>query len=196
LSFIPELYTVGTQSYFKNVLDEARTEIRCGPLCSNESEWNLKRIFMHSSKILGIPNPAHQYSLDLYDYFEPGFDDVYPTINREMGWEMVDGIYEHSDCLLHDVPFYLHTLKFPEMSEKTLFLSHQVRLGKISREEAMKQELQLIRDRAPPPSLAPFLKEIGMSEQEFTEAVRDWRKNQKYQGKWEQFLASLNSRLK
>jgi hypothetical protein len=82
------------------------------------------------------------------------------------------------------------------MSEKTLFLSHQVRLGKISREEAMKQELQLIRDRAPPPSLAPFLKEIGMNEQEFTEAVRDWRKNQKYQGKWEQFLASLISRLK
>jgi tRNA(Ile)-lysidine synthase TilS/MesJ len=195
LNFIPEVFCDGSRSYFKNVLDEAGTEIRCGPLCPKESDWNLQKIFKAGLKISRIPIATNQYRLDLYDYFEPGFDEIYPTISREMGWEMSDGIYEHSDCILHNVPFYLHTLKFPELSEKTFYLCHQVRLGGITREEAMKQELQLIRDRAPPLALAPFLKEINLSEQEFTEAVRDWRKNQQYKKKWEQFLVSLYHRL-
>jgi hypothetical protein len=195
LRFFPEVFTRGDRNYFKNVLDAAGTDIRCGPLCPKESDWDLKMIFRLGSKTLGIPNPTHQYFLDLYDYFEPSFDEIYPTINKEMGWVMKDGLYEHSDCLLHEVPFFLHTLKFPELSEKTIYLSHQVRLGNLSREEAMKKELELNRDRTPPPALSEFLKEIGMSEEEFSKAVRDWRKSDQYQKNWEKWVMSLYSRL-
>jgi len=181
LSMIPELFTLGDRCYFNNVLNDTSKEIRCGPLCPTNLEWNLQRIHKVGSKILSIPNLTHHYSLDLYDYFDPSFDEIYPKINQEMGWQMVDGLYEHSDCLLHRVPFFLHTLKFPELSEKTIYLSHQVRLGRISRDEAMKQEIRLIEDRTPPSILTPFLKEIGMSMEELTDAVRDWRKNIKYQ---------------
>lgn len=117
-----------------------------------------------------------QQAFSFYDFLDISREEVYHTIKKEMNWKAPSEDAEHMDCLLHEVPFYMHTLKFPEFTKKTTFLAGQVRFGEMTREEALEIENKELSSGKKPEILDSFLKELGMSEDEFESYVRDWKK--------------------
>lgn len=117
-----------------------------------------------------------------HDYFDVPRDELYDTIRREMSWTAPDDP-EHMDCIIHELPFYVHGLKFPELTKKTLFLAGQVRFGEMERGEALDIETKELAEKKKPAILDSFLKELDMSEDEFVLYASDWKKVEQYRNK-------------
>lgn len=93
---------------------------------------------------------------------------------QKVGWQSPGGAIEHGDCLLLPIKDYLQYKKWG-CSEVTGLYSLLVRNGEITREEALRKALAEEPAEAPP-ILPQFLKQIGMIESEFNEALkRDFR---------------------
>ncbi len=129
-----------------------------------------------------------------HDYFDVSRDELYDTIRREMGWTAPDDP-EHMDCLIHEVPFYVHGLKFPELTKKTAFLSGQIRLGEMEREEALDIETKELAEKKKPAILDSFLSELDMSEDEFMRYASNWKNVDLYRDKARSSLVSLYHRI-
>lgn len=121
--------------------------------------------------------------ISLYDYIYTPRDEVYETIKKEMGWEKSADAFEHLDCELHDIPFYIQTLKLPGVTTGTLYNSGLIRQGIMTREEAMKIEDEKLKNPQKPHILDSFLKEIKMNETEFTANAKEIGKPEKYKPK-------------
>lgn len=144
-------------------------------------------------ELLRLPNPMLTNRIALYDYIDANYDEIYNTIKQEMGWKKPVDQFEHMDCILHEIPFYIHTLKFPELTTDTLYYSGLIRLGRMTREEAMNLESNNPIKTLVPTVLDSFLREIGMSKDEFEASVRDWRKVEKFRKK-ENVIVSIYRR--
>ncbi len=129
-----------------------------------------------------------------HDYFDVSREELYDTIKREMNWTATDDP-EHMDCLIHEVPFYVHGLKFPELTKKTAFLAGQVRFGEMERDEALKIENKELSEKKKPAILDSFLKELDMSEDEFIFYASKWKNVDKYRNKTRNSLVSLYHRI-
>ncbi len=194
LSMAPELKQAGSDPFFvRNVLegeplrDEATlllgssgrfrerviAELRRIGLLSLASKMSrgVKKVLLRS---MGMPEPA--VGIRLYDHLDVKPDEMYEALGKEMGWASPKGELEHMDCALHELPLYIHTRKFPELSMHTLYRSSQIRRGLLTREDALHAEQEELANLHPPKNLAPFLAEIGMSEEEFEASVQDWRR--------------------
>jgi len=153
------------------------------PIADEISQWKIREMTRYVGglykrtlgKIFGV-----QQAFSFYEFFDVPREVIYNTIKNEMNWKAPPEDAEHMDCLLHEVPFYMHSLKFPEMTKKTTFLAGQVRFGEMTREEALEIENRERAQGKKPEILDSFLKELGMSEDEFVSHVRDWKKVDRY----------------
>jgi hypothetical protein len=182
----PEIFQGGDLSFFKNVIKDEpwKNDLRSihySPFTRqiNKLKEQLCRMFGLHPLLLGF----YSYYIALYDYIEPAFDQIRDTLEKEMGWESPEGKFEHMDCLLHDIPGYIHNIRFPELTGTTLYNSNLVRLGLMSRDEAMEKEKQVRASLKEPEALEPFLKQIGVTKEEFINSVKDWEKTDKYRNK-------------
>jgi hypothetical protein len=188
LSTVRELHEGGDVAFFRNVVRGEPLEKEVGPLWhvwrARREEIvkdlyrfrvvrvGLRRLFGMSWDLVPLAVP----SIGLFDFVQVPYSRVLSTIQDEMGWTKPPDQFEHMDCLLHEIPFYIHTLKFPELTTGTLYRSGLVRLGEMTRSEAMEAECNELRNPLPePPILARFLQEIEMSHDEFLSSVGDWK---------------------
>lgn len=118
--------------------------------------------------------------VNVYDYVFPSVEEIYTILKHEMAWTAPESGAEHMDCLLHGIPFYIHTLKFAQLTSTTLHHSHLIRLGRMDRQEALRIENKKLENPEVPSMLDPFLEEIDMTRDEFASYVRDWRRVYKY----------------
>ena len=123
-------------------------------------------------------------SIALHDYVDISHDERLRVIQSEMGWSQPpDAGREHMDCLVSEIKGYIQTRKFRGLSKSSLEHSGQLRLGHMTIEEAQRiQEDELARDEAPA-ILEAFLADLGMTMDEFQEAVRDWKKIERFRTK-------------
>ena len=180
LGFIPEIFQAGDVPFIKEVLKGEPLAEAVGPMTVNLTS-TIKRVISFSFRLLKIRNFMTPQRVGLYDYIEANYDAIYTTITQEMGWKKPENQFEHMDCLLHELPFYMHTLKFPELSKDTLYHSGLIRLGRMTREEAINRINNKQNER--PAILDSFLEELEMSNNEFEESIRDWRKIERYRKK-------------
>jgi len=89
-----------------------------------------------------------------------------------MGWSDGKGRAEHLDCELHDVPFYMNTLRIPNISKNTFYYSGLIRQGIMTRDEALKKEMEELQNIAKPTELDPFLNENHISPSEYEGYVK------------------------
>lgn len=189
LSMIPEIFQGGDLSFFKNVIrnESCFNDLRgihYSPISRqyNKIKEQFSRLLGFHPRLIGF----YTYYIALYDYFEPSFDEIRSIIMRELGWKNPDDEFEHMDCLFHDIPLYIQTIRFPELTQKTLYHSNLIRLGLMSRDEAMETESQLNREKKEPKNLELFLNEIGLNKDDFLRYVRDWRETDKFRNKFDQ----------
>ena len=142
-----------------------------------------------------IRSPRTAHSIGIYDYVSPRLDQIRQTLEKEMGWDNPTDKPEHMDCLLHELPFYIYTLKFPELTPSTFYHSGLIRLGLMTREEAMDSERERLDNPQVPAVLDSFLAEIGVSRDEFHASVRDWRATDRFRGKKRRAMMSVYRKL-
>ncbi|MBN1136113.1 MAG: hypothetical protein JXM73_05990 [Anaerolineae bacterium] len=188
LTILPELAEGGDVDFFRNVVRGEPVEKDVGPLWHEfrgRGEDLIRDLYRYRAVRVGLRRlfgiswdliPLAVPSIGLFDFVDVPYDTLRETIEAEMGWSKPPDQFEHMDCLLHEIPFYIHTLKFPELTTGTLHRSGLVRLGEMTRAEALEAEYDELRNRPGEPQiLAPFLQEIGMSHDEFLSSARDWR---------------------
>lgn len=102
------------------------------------------------------------------DYLEWNYNEVYETIHRELGWRRLPDRDEHVDCVVEPVVHYLRRQRVPELTSNTLRYSAMIRAGMMHREEALRgvnEELE--RERGIPAETEHFLHGLGIDLEEF-----------------------------
>jgi hypothetical protein len=113
-----------------------------------------------------------------------------------MGWTSGDAANaEHLDCELHGVAGYLHGLKFPDLTPHTIHRAGLVRMGKLQRSDALAQDLEERAGFGPPAELESFLKEMGMTRDQFLFYTRDWKTITRFRSVKPHRLRSLYHKL-
>jgi len=185
----PELTAAG--EIFRNLIKDDPIESEANQLIAGDRHKYFNAInrllFRWSYKVPRI--------ISIHDYFDVSREELYDTIRREMNWTAPEEETEHMDCLIHEVPFYMHKLKFPELTKKTAFLAGQVRFNEMSREEALEIENKELFEGKKPKVLEHFLDEINMSEDEFEFHAKDWKRVDKFRSKTRNYLVSLYHRI-
>ena len=185
LSGFPELFQSGDLTVFQNVCKEIDVKNGCDSLLGHEPKVTYKSYLSAALNLMRlkdkfVPKYITPDYIGIYDYLDSNYKEILDTINREMGWEKAGDTFEHTDCFLHEIPFYIHTIKFPELTGSTFYHSNLIRLGQMTREEALKLELEELENPGVVHGLDEFLKQLGMSKEEFIEQVTDWTKIKKY----------------
>lgn len=195
LGNIPELFEGGGWYFFRRVIENEQLEESAGPLLMNPYGSNLRRAAHLTFKLSRLPVPMIGRRVGLCDYVDISMDEIHRTLREQMAWASPTEDSEHMDCLLHEIPLYIHTLKFPELTAKTCYHSGLIRQGRMTREEAIRIEMQLLANRRAPERLDSFLRELGLTKGEFEVSVGDWRKMASFRDRKRRVLASLYHRL-
>ena len=196
LAGIPEVYQEGSVDYFRSVIKGEPIEKEVSPLLQDVSSWNLDRVFRIAARALRRPRLARSLYVRLYDHFDPDYERIYETIKREMGWTAGDEANaEHLDCELHGIAGYLHNLKFPDLTGHTIHRAGLVRMGKLGRDEALSQDLEERARLSPPAALEAFLKELGMTREEFLSYTADWKRIAPFRSRKKHPIRSLYHKL-
>jgi len=179
LKMFPELFQGPDQDFFSRVAQGssmANEAKRLGAIFQvNKMPFLSSRIKRRiRNRLLGLKK------VNIYNYLEFDRRDVLSIVSTEMGWQRPAKNFEHTDCLLHSIAGYTHTLRFPEMTPETAHLSGQIRFGEISREEALRIEEKMLTDRNTPSELQFFLEDIEMTNEEFVRYASDFKLADKY----------------
>ena len=175
VSQIQELSSLNTPSYFHSVIKGSKVYHRFRHIARNRYKLEIQKVVGGVLDVAGIPRtfmmrffPQH---IGLYDYIYNPFNEITEILKLEMGWKDGGGEVEHLDCQLHDIPFYRHTLKIPNIGKNTFRSSGLIRQGIISREDGLVQEKYDLENNEIPPELKSFLSKIGLTYEEYVHAV-------------------------
>lgn len=174
MSILPELLQNGEVRFFSKVPHGTPIEGDAAKLGAKRRLAVTPRVlFRIERKLRGKLSPKTSY--DIYDYLDVDRTEVQKVISSEMGWKKSGEHFEHTDCGLHPVVGYVHSLRFPDVTPETAHLSGCIRMGEITRDEALRIENELHANPEHPEILAGFLREIGMPRTEFDRCAPDWR---------------------
>ena len=127
-----------------------------------------------------MPDSNGTVHVELYDHVAFSADRILNTIEDKMGWTKPEGEFEHIDCLLHEVQHFVNIFKFDDITAKTFYRSYQVRLGTLTRDEALFLDKEELQNPPEPEVLDSFLGDIKMSRDEFFSSVKDWKNIDKF----------------
>jgi len=194
VSQIKEVSSLHTPSYFANVLKGTDSEERFNFLSSNKYKLEFQRITGGILDILGLKRSSlmrfFSQHLALYDYIYKPYPEIIEILKREMNWKDVFGFIEHLDCELHDVPFYVQTLRIRNISKSTLHSSGLIRQGIMSRDEALQKEEFELKNDNPPKELLRFLENNQITLEEYTDIVKHANTSQ-YEPKLQNFARDI-----
>ncbi len=194
--YLAELNPDDNRAYFKNVLEKEHFAENISQLQLNPFPWNLKKVVATLYRTLRIPNPPGISRLiGLMDYIDVSPEELDETITKEMGWRSPPDRYEHMDCTASQVASYIFTLKFPDLTSDTVNLSGAVRMGSMTREDAMKVENEKLATSRVPRELEMVLEKLEMNKDEFEACTKDWKKMERFYGHKRRFIRSLYRKM-
>ena len=71
------------------------------------------------------------------DYLDWNYHEIYDIIRNEMGWEALPDRDEHVDCLADPAVHYLREIRCGDLTQNTLRYSAEIRSGQRERSEAL-----------------------------------------------------------
>jgi hypothetical protein len=119
--------------------------------------------------------PQH---IGMYDYLYKPYPEIIQIIKTEMGWSDGAGKAEHLDCELHDIPFYMNTLRVKDITKNTFYYSGLIRQGIMTREDALRKEEEELKNNEQPKELVKFLSDNKISSEEYKQYVVYAKKTQ------------------
>lgn len=175
----PEIFQDGASSFFENVLESHPffDDVRSIRYNRGMKEKVGKAAFLLTNGRLRLGS----IDIDVADYLDWNYKQVYETISHEMGWQALPDRNEHVDCSIDPVMHYLRQLRVPELTPNTLRYSAEVRCGQMDREQALALVEAEKENRSAPKELELFLDKLKMSRNEFDSCLGDGLRHTKYQ---------------
>ena len=102
---------------------------------------------------------------NLADYMDWNYKEIFDTIRQELNWTSSEET-EHMDCIIHPIQNYIQLRRFPDLDLDRLKYARLIMAGQMTRVEAMRK-LEKPAQQCPKSVLNLFLKNIGMSKNEF-----------------------------
>jgi len=197
IGIFPELFEGGDVRFFRNVVRDEPIGQYVRAFCSPWTGRQISKGLREALRLVRLHNTLvgrYTYHLRLYDYLTPDFATIKATIEKEMGWKCPDDNFEHMDCQLHDIPPYIHSIKFPGLTPTALYNSGLIRLGHMKRDEALRIEEKNLLQPKKPRGLREFLEEIDLNEDEFHSCVADWRRMGTFRDRWNESFRAFYRR--
>jgi len=199
VSQIKEISSLNTASYFANVIKKTKVESDFKHFARNKHKLEFQKIVGGVTDIIRIPRtslmrfvPQH---IGMYDYVYKPYPEIIEIIKKEMGWSDGLGKAEHLDCELHDVPFYMNTLKIPNITKNTFYYSGLIRQGIMTREDALRKEEEELLTNEKPNELVRFLTDNHISTEDYQKFVVGADKT-KFEPKLEKVARNIYHKLR
>jgi hypothetical protein len=162
----PEIFQSGSLGFFQNVLRRYPVDI---PLHDMSLDRSL------SEKVglaLGLLSRGRitcgVMEVQVPDYLDWHYNDVYKTIYREFGWRRLPDRDEHVDCVVEPVVHYLRRQRVPALTPNSLRYSALVRAGMMNREVALTLvNEERVRESAIPPETDHLVRCLNISMEQF-----------------------------
>jgi hypothetical protein len=186
LNSFPEVFQGGDANYFTTMVsgDPLKKEVNAMQLSSVSLYQKVVRKLRYwSRRIFRLPSNKSTTFLQLYDFVEFAPDKILKIIQEEMGWTKPEVEYEHIDCLLHEMQHYVNIFKFEGITMHTFYRSYLIRIGILTRDEALSLEYEELNTQKEPEILDSFLKQIQMSPEEFFSSVSNWKNLDRFRTK-------------
>ncbi len=194
VSQIKEVSSLNTASYFANVIKSTKVKNEFNHFSRNKHSLEFQKIVGGITDIFGISRtrlmrftPQH---IGMYDYLYKPYPEIIEIIKKEMGWSDGAGKAEHLDCELHDIPFYMNTLKVKNITRNTFYYSGLIRQGIMTREDALKKEEEELKNSERPKELVKFLDDNNISGDEYNQYVVHANKTQ-YEPKFQKIARNI-----
>jgi hypothetical protein len=99
-----------------------------------------------------------------------------------MGWKTIPDRDKHMDCIAESiVHHFIKESRVPELTPSTLRYSVEIRVGQMSRDEALKVVQRELAERSVPKETTYFLKKLGISETDLKKYMIGGRRHMKFQ---------------
>jgi hypothetical protein len=118
--------------------------------------------------------------LNLPDYMEWKYGDVYRSITDELDWSAHKKEAEHTDCVVDNVVHYFRYRKYPALIPELLRYSKLVTAGQMSRTEAEKKVEEIKSSMKEPANLDWFLETLQLSRKEMDHILSIPDRHMKY----------------
>ena len=162
-----EMIETGNLAHARAVFKDEPITQECSRLISGNSK---RRKFGHLLFFLSGKKTPYTYAwFNLADYIDWNYDEIYSTIKRELDWTAPSEA-EHMDCTIHPLQKYIQLRRYPDLDQDKLRYARLVMAGQMSREEALEKIAEPI-EPCPESTLNLFLKNIGMSKEEFDKYI-------------------------
>ncbi len=109
--------------------------------------------------------------INLPEYMDWNYDELYRVIRSELGWRAPEKNEEHTDCGIHPVSEYLHNRRFPGLEIRRLTFARLIMAGQMTREEVVEKLENEPEKQCPEEVLNMFLRNIGLTRDEFDRLV-------------------------
>jgi hypothetical protein len=198
VGYVPEIFQGGDVRFFNNVI-RGEAVGKQGAILStpytrrqlNKALREILKLFKLETTLLGV----YTYYMNIYDYIDASYDKIRSTLEKEMNWRCPPDDFEHMDCSLHDIPSYIHTVRFPHLTPVTLYNSNLIRLGRMTRDQALAVDEEYLQALKEPRGLDMLLDRIDMPREEFNRAIGDWRIMGQFRDKGHDALRALYRRI-
>ena len=183
--------------YFKSVMRNEQNLDQYRHFFSNWKNYELSKLIELSLNLIRIPPHIMMkylpYYIGIYDYIYEPYAKIVKLLQEEMEWSTKDQTIEHLDCLFHDVPSYLRTLRLKGITKDTLYNSGLIRQGIMTRDEAIRIEELNLQNNKPPRALNSFLQMCSISHDQFMEYLNN-TESQKYTPFFEKIATNIYSK--
>lgn len=163
----PELFLPGDPNLF--------AAVTAGEPCAQTSGLDrrhelFRRVLLH---VLG-PRAVVRFSsgaiVNLPDYLDWDYDEIFASIQRELGWKAREASAEHSDCRAAPAVAWLRKLRCPAMAPDLPRYSKLASAGILSKEEALRR-LHARPDGGEERALSAVLEELHVSPAQLEEVL-------------------------
>lgn len=199
VSQIRELESLNTPSYFEKVVKGTGAQTRFEHFGRNKSRSEIEKMIGGICDIIGIKRTTLMRYVSqqilLYDYLYKPYPEIIDIIKKEMNWNDGEGKIEHLDCELHDIPFFINTLRIPNITKETFHASGLIRQGIISREEALRQEEEDLLSNKTPDDLEKFLQDNNIPYDDYLKGVLATDKTQ-YESNFQKWVRRVYHKMR
>ncbi|MGD6852177.1 MAG: hypothetical protein ACQCN6_08985 [Candidatus Bathyarchaeia archaeon] len=164
-----EMFQGGDPAHVQSVLKDEPIAHECRRLLDRGASFQ-RRLGYMMFLMSGQKRLSSYAYFNLADYADWDYDVIQKTIRSELAWNAPEES-EHMDCIIHPIQKYIHNRRFPNVEMQRLTYARLVMAGFMSREEALRRLQQEPTYKVPEEVMSLFLKNIGMSREEFDHYV-------------------------